>query len=260
MGGRSGDRTPNSTATKISAGALALVALGVVADLTGLWTSVTGRTLEDLIGGSTPEKAPAGSVADCEWISNTNGYTRDVGTPPTSVPKTGAAALTLTTNLGQIRATLDVPRAPCAVASFSYLAGKGFFDNTVCHRLVNVATLKVLQCGDPLATGDSDNDGSGGPSYRFAEENLPVGKEPAYPAGVIAMAKTADPQTTGSQFFIVFGETALDPSYTLLGTVVAGLDVVRSVGAAGHDDAYGSNGGGHPKKRIVIHRATVTTG
>ena len=55
---------------------------------------------------------------------------------------------------------------------FAYLAGKQFFDNTKCHRLV--VDIGALQCGDP------GGDGTGGPTYRYADENLPVGRRPAY--------------------------------------------------------------------------------
>ncbi|NHW87730.1 peptidylprolyl isomerase, partial [Escherichia coli] len=81
--------------------------------------------------------------------------------------------------------------------------------------------IKVLQCGDPSATGDGwrDTDGTGGPSYRMAEENLPTDKRPPYPAGVIAMANSGQPSSSGSQFFIVYGDSPLDPNYTVLGTI-----------------------------------------
>ena len=74
------------------------------------------------------------------------------------------------------------------------------------------------------------------------------------------MAKSQDPGSTGSQFFIVWGDTELDASYTLLGKITDGLQIVKDVGAAGDDGAYAASaGGGHPKKEIEIKSLTMTT-
>ena len=89
-----------------------------------------------------------------------------------------------------------------------------------------------------------------------AQENLPTGANPAYPDGTIAMAKTQAPASTGSQFFIVYGDTQLPPDYTVLGTVTKGMDIVESVAKAGTDNANGP-GDGHPKKEIGIKTLTM---
>jgi len=98
------------------------------------------------------------------------------------------------------------------------------------------ATLKVLQCGDPSGTGE------GGPGYRYKDE-LPTDLEPAptdptgarkiYPRGVLAMAN-AGPDTNGSQFFLVYADSALRPNYSIYGTVRhAGLATLDKVAAGG---------------------------
>ncbi|MDM4718486.1 peptidylprolyl isomerase [Micromonospora sp. WMMA1363] len=179
---------------------------------------------------------------------------KDVGLPDNQQPNTGAQTLTIDTNLGQITAKVDRSATPCTAASFTHLAEKNFFDNTKCHRLVTEG-IKVLQCGDPSATGKGwrDTDGTGGPSYRLAEENLPTDKRPPYPEGVIAMANSGQPGSTGSQFFIVYGDSPLDPNYTVLGTITSGMDIVKQVAAAGDDKAFAEQaGGGHPKKEVTI--------
>ncbi|WFE39652.1 peptidylprolyl isomerase [Micromonospora sp. WMMD998] len=179
---------------------------------------------------------------------------KDVGLPPTQQADTGSQTMTIDTNLGPITAKLDRAAVPCTAGSFTHLASKDFFDNTKCHRLVTEG-IKVLQCGDPSATGKGwrDTDGTGGPSYNLAEENLPTDKRPPYPEGVIAMANSGQPGSTGSQFFIVYGDSQLDPNYTVLGTITDGMDVVKQVAAAGDDGAFAKQaGGGHPKKEIVI--------
>ena len=205
---------------------------------------------------------PAGQVA-CTWTPAAagGGKVKDVGTPPATVPNTGTATLTFNTNLGAVKATLDRSKVPCTTASFEFLASKKFWDNTKCHRLVNENKFKVLQCGDPFATGKGyrETDGQGGPSYTMAEENLPTDAKNPYPAGSIAMANTGQPGSTGSQFFICSEDTQLPASYTLLGKITTGLDIVRNVVKAGDDGAFAPQpGGGHPKKEFNIKTLTVT--
>ncbi|MEU4240366.1 peptidylprolyl isomerase [Actinoplanes sp. NPDC026619] len=216
---------------------------------------------DDKKSTSAASTVPAGSVA-CTWTPDAGGgKVKDVGTPPATAPNTGTATLTMATNLGNIVATLDKSKVPCTAASFSYLASKKFWDNTKCHRLVNEASFKVLQCGDPFATGKGyrDTDGQGGPSYTMAEENLPTDTNKPYPAGSIAMANTGQAGSTGSQFFICSEDTQLPASYTLLGTITTGLDVVKDVVKAGDDEAFkASAGGGHPKKELDIKALTMS--
>jgi peptidyl-prolyl cis-trans isomerase B (cyclophilin B) len=204
--------------------------------------------------------------ATCAWTeipaAERSPTTKDVGLPPTTAKNTGSQTMTIDTGLGPITAKLTLADVPCTAASFTHLAEKKFFDNTRCHRLVTQG-LQVLQCGDPSVTGTGntwkETDGTGGPAYRFAEENLPTDKRPPYPAGVIAMANSGQPGSTGSQFFIVYGDSQLPASYTVLGTVTGGLDLVAQVGAAGDDGAFAQQaGGGHPKKEVLIKSLTMS--
>ncbi|MFG3579650.1 peptidylprolyl isomerase [Micromonospora chersina] len=185
---------------------------------------------------------------------------KDVGLPATQQASKGTQTMTIDTNLGPVTAKIDRAKVPCTAGSFTHLASKGFFDNTKCHRLVTQG-IKVLQCGDPSATGNGwrETDGTGGPSYNLAEENLPTDKRPPYPEGVIAMANSGQQGSTGSQFFIVYGDSQLDPNYTVLGTITGGMDLVKQVAAAGDDGAFAQQaGGGHPKKEIVINKLSMS--
>ena len=167
--------------------------------------------------------------------------------PPAAEPAyDGDVEITLDTTQGEIPLTLDGAAAPCTVNSFVSLAEQGFFDRTRCHRLTTPASgLGVLQCGDPTGTG------TGGPGYTFADEL--TGTE-TYGAGTLAMAN-AGPNTNGSQFFMVYGDSQLPPSYTVFGTLSPeGLAVVEKVGAAG--DRSGA-GDGPPKLPVHIRSATV---
>jgi peptidyl-prolyl cis-trans isomerase B (cyclophilin B) len=205
---------------------------------------------------------PPGTVA-CTWTPadpSTGGKVKDVGIPPTTAPNVGSETMTLNTNLGKIEATIDLTKAPCTGASFAYLAAKKFLDGSKCHRMVNEPNFQVLQCGDPFAKGKGyrPSDGTGGPSYTMAEENLPTDTKNPYPAGSIAMANTGQPNSTGSQFFICTADTKLPASYTLLGKITTGLDIAQQVIKAGDDEAFKAQaGGGHPKKELEIKTMTV---
>ncbi|QCQ90894.1 peptidylprolyl isomerase [Rhodococcus sp. SGAir0479] len=140
------------------------------------------------------------------------------------------------TTQGNIGLTLDNATSPCTVNSFASLASQGYFDATTCHRLTTSDSLKVLQCGDPSATG------AGGPGYQFANEfptdqyaaddinaQMPV----TYSRGTVAMAN-AGPGTNGSQFFLVYGDSTLPPQYTVFGTIdETGLATLDKIAAAG---------------------------
>ena len=167
--------------------------------------------------------------------------------PELTIARTTYTA-TIETNCGQIVVALDGKAAPRTVNSFAFLAGKGYFDSTSCHRLTT-SGIYVLQCGDPTASG------SGGPGYELPDENLEGAK---YPAGTVAMAN-AGPDTGGSQFFFVYDDTRLPPAYTPFGEIVSGLDVLRNIAAAGSDDSNGP-GDGAPVQPVVIESFTVTKG
>jgi len=131
------------------------------------------------------------------------------------------------------------------VNAFVSLAATGFFADSACHRLTTAAIF-VLQCGDPTATG------AGGPGYRFDDENLPVGVEPAYPRGTLAMAN-AGPDTNGSQFFMVYRDSAIDPNFPVFGRVVSGLDLIDTVAAGG-----APNGDGTPNVELNLEKVELS--
>jgi peptidyl-prolyl cis-trans isomerase B (cyclophilin B) len=167
---------------------------------------------------------------------------KNVGTPPTTGISHTDVTETLTTSQGTITLTLNAAAAPCTVNSFVFLASKGYFNGTICHRLTT-AGIYVLQCGDPTGTG------TGGPGYSFADENLTGA---TYPAATVAMAN-AGPNTNGSQFFLVYQDTQLAPSYTPFGTVTGGLDVLTKIAAAGTADGSSD---GKPKLPVTITSVT----
>jgi len=124
---------------------------------------------------------------------------------------------TMRTNQGDIVVELFDEDAPKTVANFKQLAGQGFYDGVIFHRVIRDF---MIQGGDPTGTG------SGGPGYEFEDEI----NDRKIVRGALAMAN-AGPNTNGSQFFIVTTPEApwLDGKHTVFGQVTAGMDVVDKI-------------------------------
>ncbi|MFJ4965533.1 putative bifunctional phosphatase/peptidyl-prolyl cis-trans isomerase [Streptomyces sp. ADI96-02] len=175
--------------------------------------------------------------------------------PAMKIDKKAAYTMSLSTSQGDMAFSIDAAKTPRTANSFKALADKGYFDDTKCHRLTTQGIF-VLQCGDPKG------DGTGGPGYTIPDENLDaLGKAGGdgtvtFPAGTVAMANTGQPNSGGSQFFLVYKDTKLPPTYTPFGTMDdASLKAVQKVGEAG---VAGGAGDGAPKKSVVVEKATVT--
>ncbi|MFI9159158.1 peptidylprolyl isomerase [Kitasatospora aureofaciens] len=171
--------------------------------------------------------------------------------PAMSIDQNASYTMALDTNCGKVTVALDAAKAPHTVNSFNFLAGEQFFDHTKCHRLTTDGIF-VLQCGDPTASATVPG-GTGGPGYKFADENLTGA---TYPAGTVAMANSG-PGTNGSQFFLVYKDTQLPPNYTPFGKITGGLDVVQKIAAAGTLEG-GSDG--HPMADVTFNSVTVSKG
>jgi cyclophilin family peptidyl-prolyl cis-trans isomerase len=130
---------------------------------------------------------------------------------------------TMTTNLGPIELELFDEDAPKTVGNFKELAGKGFYDGVIFHRIIKDF---MIQGGDPTGTG------TGGPGYQFEDEI----NQHKIVRGALAMAN-AGPNTNGSQFFIVTTDAApwLDGKHTVFGQVTGGMDVVDQIEGAETD-------------------------
>lgn len=203
--------------------------------------------------GPKPYDAKAGT---CDYVKDSSGgQVKDVGMPPAKVATEPATkTMTLQTNLGDIVVKLDNAKAPCTTNSLEFLADKKYYNGSKCHRLGS-DKFPMLQCGDPTAKADgkSTTDGSGGPGYVLAEENLQGAQ---YKRGVMAMAKTSAPGSTGSQFFLVFGDIGLSPDYTPVGTITKGLDILDKVNKAGVIANMGDETGA-PKQTVEIKDVTI---
>jgi cyclophilin family peptidyl-prolyl cis-trans isomerase len=143
---------------------------------------------------------------------------------------------TLHTNHGPIELELHDADAPKTVENFRKLAGEGFYNGVIFHRVIPDF---MIQGGDPTGTG------SGGPGYQFEDEfnDHPVVR------GALAMAN-AGPNTNGSQFFIVTADACpwLNGKHTVFGTVTSGMDVADAI------SLLATGPGDRPREDVVIER------
>lgn len=144
------------------------------------------------------------------------------------------------TSRGTIRVRLDGEGAPIHVANFCELANSGFYDGIKFHRYVPGF---VIQGGDPNTRDMSAADvaagkrgpqgmpGTGGPGYRIREE-FTTNPRNSHVDGALAMARSQNPNSAGSQFYFCLGpQHELDSGYTVFGTTVEGMDVIGSLRA-----------------------------
>ena len=154
----------------------------------------------------------------------------------------------LTTAHGVIVIELYAKSAPKHVNSFVYLANQGYFDGITWHRVIP---------GFMAQTGDPTGSGSGGPGYSLPLEIDPTLRYDG--PGVLGMARTSDPNSAGSQFFITFApQSGLDLQYTIFGHVVRGMSVVQQITA--RDPAANPPPSAPGDTLISVRALDVTTG
>lgn len=241
---------------RVSAGIIAL----------GLAMAACGSSADDVVSESTGSEASAETAApaateapvepatpatpappaagDCDDTFDPEVQVQSFDSaPPFCLDPDVSYSATVTTSAGTIVIDLDQTAAPTAVNSFVFLARNNYFDDTVCHRIIQEF---VVQCGDPTATG------TGGPGYSFPDELPEAGQ---YQVGSIAMANSG-PSTNGSQFFIITGANGagLPPLYSLFGQVGPdGLAVVAEMNGRGSLDPSGV-----PTEEVRIESVEIT--
>ncbi len=147
-------------------------------------------------------------------------------TPQPPLTEDGKAARAIiTTRFGEMELVFFPDLAPKHVESFLTLARKGFYDGTIFHRVIPGF---MIQGGDPNTKDPSNRQsyGNGGPGYTLPAEfnRLP------HERGIVSAARAADPNSAGSQFFIVIDKAPhLDGKYTVFGEVVRGMDVADTI-------------------------------
>lgn len=218
-------------------------------------TSAAGATVPPL-----PAFAPPPGVgADCQYPPAPDPASKPANPPPSGRVPTEPSPIhaVISTNFGDIGVQLANNESPCTVNSFVSLAKQGFYDNTVCGRMIDEPE------GGTLLFGGPDADGGGGAGYEFADEyptNQHKPDDPAlkatviYPRGTLATA-TNGPNTNGNQFFVVFRDAEIEPTSTVFGSVdeagLATLDKIAKVGVAGNRTR------GMPTSTVTINSVRV---
>jgi peptidyl-prolyl cis-trans isomerase B (cyclophilin B) len=271
---KSGEQGRGLAIAGLVVGYLAVVATIVVVVVGLITLLVLGSSLERMnatdFGSPRPEAAatgeplppflpPATLGSNCQYPATTEPASKPVAPPQTGRTPTTPATLpaTIVTNRGDLGITLDNAKAPCTARNFTSLAEQGYFADTRCHRLTVEPALRLLQCGDPTATGH------GGPGYRFPNEypsNQFRLSDPAlttpvvYPRGTLAMANSG-PGTNGSQFFLIYDDSLLPPQYTVFGTIDAkALGALEKIAVAG---VKGTSADGTPASEVTIESVRI---
>ena len=156
------------------------------------------------------------------------------------------------TNEGDMVVQFWNDAAPNTIENFKKLARSGFYDGTIVHRIVKGF---MIQGGDPNSKdpGKESSYGQGGPGYKIKAEF----NDHSHDRGVISMARSSDPDSAGSQFFICLAHVPrLDGKYTTFGKLIKGGDVLKKIG----DTPLTRNSTGEmskPTKRVVIERIKI---
>jgi cyclophilin family peptidyl-prolyl cis-trans isomerase len=142
----------------------------------------------------------------------------------TSTDASGNELAVIETTLGDIELELQNDMAPGHVKNFKDLAEKGFYDGTTFHRVIPGF---MIQGGDPNTKNDDrSTHGMGGPGYTIKAEFSST----PHTRGVLSMARSQDPDSAGSQFFVVVKDSSfLDNQYTVFGRVTKGMEVVDKI-------------------------------
>jgi len=198
----------------------------------------------------TQPATPALKVAGCRSVpAPASRAGEEASKPTTRLDPASSYTVRLITNCGPIVIQLAVKEAPKTAASFAHLVQVGYYNGLTFHRVVPGF---VIQGGDPKGNG------TGGPSWVVVE---PPPAKLQYTKGVVAMAKagSAPSGASGSQFFIVSGEsTNLPPVYALVGHVVSGEKTVETISHVPTEASAEGGEASKPRIPIVIEHATLS--
>jgi cyclophilin family peptidyl-prolyl cis-trans isomerase len=139
----------------------------------------------------------------------------------------------ISSNLGDIKLEFYPEHAPKTVENFRELANRGFYDGLIFHRIV---PNFVIQGGDPNTRDLSNRTrwGTGGPGWNIKAEF----NKNKHSRGTLSMARSQDPDSAGSQFFIVLKDSNfLDGQYTIFGRVISGMDIVDKIASLKTDSS-----------------------
>jgi cyclophilin family peptidyl-prolyl cis-trans isomerase len=140
-------------------------------------------------------------------------------TPKMQIDDTKTYTAVMKTTEGDITIELNARQTPITVNNFVSLAKSKFYNNTIFHRVIK---------GFMIQGGDPNGNGTGGPGYTISDEPF----DGEYIRGTVAMARTVQPNSAGSQFFIMHQDKQLPKDYVIFGKVTEGIDVVDKIAEA----------------------------
>jgi peptidyl-prolyl cis-trans isomerase B (cyclophilin B) len=215
-------------------------------------TTATGTPAEPSATAAAPSDSPSASAPGSAGPVDLSGCP---SAQPDPLPAGESREVTISTTEGDIVLDIQADLSPIAAGNFVALADCGWYDGVVFHRVVPGF---VIQGGDGQYGRSPDVDpalvGMGGPPYTIEDEPVTT----KYGRGTVAMARTAEPNSVGSQFFIVLDDDAAqalaDPrynNYQIIGSVTSGLEVVDAIAAAADQE--------NPTNPIVMTDVSVAT-
>ncbi len=198
-------------------------------------------------GGAAPSSSAQASADASAGASAAGAGGSCPTSQPPALPAGESRTVTIQTDKGQIVIKVQGALSPIATANFVALASCGFYDGVVFHRTAALqdGTPFVIQGGDPTGTG------TGGPGYEIKDEPVTT----PYKRGTVAMARSSQPNSVGSQFFIVLDDKdgailSQANTYQIVGTVTSGMEAADAI--------YLASGGQElPKVPVVMTKVTV---
>lgn len=180
------------------------------------------------------------SSADIMTLTTSPTPSQTMTQPETTFDQSKTYTAQVQTTAGELTIELS-SKTPITSNNFVSLAEKGYYNNTIFHRVISGF---MIQGGDPTGTG------TGGPGYKFNDEPF----EGEYTRGTVAMAN-AGPNTNGSQFFIMHADYALPKNYVIFGKVTKGMETVDKIATAPTDP---SGEGSRPVNPVKVLSVTVS--
>jgi cyclophilin family peptidyl-prolyl cis-trans isomerase len=237
---------------------LALGGIAVVAVIAAIFVFRPGG-----IGGASPSASPSSAAASASASAGASGAGSPVAAgdcptnQPPALPAGQTRTVTLQTEKGPIAIKVEAHLSPIAAGNFVALSSCGFYDGTVFHRTPTLqdGTPFVIQGGDgqygKAASLDPALVGTGGPGYTITDESVTT----PYKRGTVAMARSSQPNSVGSQFFIVLDDKdgavlGSANTYQIIGNVTSGMEAADAIFAA-------SAGVELPTKPVEITTVTV---
>jgi peptidylprolyl isomerase len=219
-----------------------------------------GSSAAPILPSGVPTQAPSAAPSEAPSAAPTDAGTGQAadwmpaGCPagaPAPLAADATATVTLATEKGDIVIEVKGSLGPLAAANFLALVECGAYDGVIFHRIMPGF---MVQAGDVQYGRQPNVDvalvGTGGPGYTITDDPVTT----PYGRGTVAMARTLQPNSAGSQFFIVVADVALDPTYAIFGSVVSGMEVADTI-------STGPSTGGQESKAlepVAITKATVT--